>query len=244
MDLGNVIRCFRCHEPFGYHGPHTMGDRTTLLNYQSPNHQRIAGNHILDWLLYWFFPFWLNSWHHFYANCTQSYRHFSHPTPLTTDNSWQLLLGSCYQFDNHQYELINLGKHTRYLEIPFVSSITAWYTVKLNIWSSPSIKPWRYVVDFAVNWFQITPLAGGTSHHRNACLWTVATNCCHSLVPPESSLYPKYVKLIALNLSQWRRLVGRSWFVWCRDGLLPAQWWLTSASADTLIWIFFMIANV
>ena len=144
----------------------------------------------------------------------------------------------------HQYELINLGKHTRYLEIPFASSVTAWYTVKLNIWSSPSIKPWRYVVDFAVNWFQITPLAGGTSHHGNACLWTVAANCCHSLVPPESSLYPEYVKLIALNSSQWRRLVGRSWFVRCRDGLLPAQWWLTSASADTLVWIFFMIANV
>ena len=37
--------------------------------------------------------------------------HFLHSTTLTTDSSWQSLLGSCNQVDNHQCELINLRKH-------------------------------------------------------------------------------------------------------------------------------------
>ena len=70
----------------------------TCINYFI---DRIFSSSLLNW----------NPWHLLDAKCNEPARGLSHQILLTSDSSWQLLLGSNYQLDHHWCELIYMGKH-------------------------------------------------------------------------------------------------------------------------------------
>ena len=135
-------------------------------NYQSP----VLEIHIFSlrfqnyWVLHWIFYCILHR-----NNAVKSSKGFSHPTILTTDTSWQLLLGSCHQFDNNRYELINLGKHALCLDISFASLQILSDTYSENKHLIPIYNGAKARANHQENRFQIARLAGceRTSSHTD-----------------------------------------------------------------------------
>ena len=94
-----------------------------LLNLKSQNYE------LFHWSLLSFID--LSHWHHFYEKCNRNSIGFSHPTILTADHSWQLLLDSCQPSVR-----ANQPRKTRSLHwyTLCIIAITSWRIVKLNTW--------------------------------------------------------------------------------------------------------------